>query len=176
MKPFYGRFRCNQGIAASRLGRHGLVHGAEGLAILLRCRAIGRNGAGARSGRPGLAAALDWMRKGDILIVRKLDRPGRSLSQLETTVGQFEEEGFGFRSLTEGITAAGTPVFHAMISHDVLEGNGPQAVSRKRLQRAMNVQRPAVRPPGARCPRTPLAHHAALPQNALDEPLRHANL
>ena len=46
------------------------------------------------------------MRKDDILIVRKLDRPGRSLSQLEATVGQFEEEGFGFRSLAEGTAAA----------------------------------------------------------------------
>ena len=89
---------------------------------------------------------------------------------MEAAAGQFEEEGFGFRSFTEGITAAGTPVFHAMISHDVLEGNGPQVVFQKRLQR------PTVWLPGARCPGTPLAHHAALPQNALDEPLCHANL
>ncbi len=69
----------------------------------------------ARSDRPELAEALDWMRKGDTLVVWKLDRLGRSLPQLVATVRQLEERGFGFRSLTEGIdatTASGTLVFH----------------------------------------------------------------
>ena len=95
------------------------------------------------------------MRKGDILIVRKLDRPGRSLSQLEAAAGQFEEEGFGFRSFTEGITAAGTPVFHAMISHDVLEGNGPQAVFKSACSErwTCNGQPSGYRVPDVREPR-----------------------
>ena len=70
---------------------------------------------GARSDRPGLAEALGRMRKGDTLVVRRLDRPGRSLQQLVATVRELEGRGFGFRSLTEGIdttTASGTLVFH----------------------------------------------------------------
>ncbi|MDE0311679.1 MAG: recombinase family protein [Caldilineaceae bacterium] len=70
---------------------------------------------GTRADRPGLAEALGWMRKGDALIVWRLDRLGRSLPQLVATVRRLEEEGFGFRSLTEGIdttTASGTLVFH----------------------------------------------------------------
>ena len=72
---------------------------------------------GARSDRPGLARALDWMREGDTLVVWKLNRLGRSLPQLVATVCELEERGFGFRSLTEGIdtttaTANGTLVFH----------------------------------------------------------------
>ncbi len=65
---------------------------------------------GARSDRPGLAEALDWMREGDTLVVWKLDRLGRSLPQLVATVCELGERGFGFRSLTEGIdtTAART--------------------------------------------------------------------
>ena len=70
---------------------------------------------GTRSDRAGLAEALDWMRKGDTLVVLKLDRLGRSRPQLVATVRQFGEEGFGFRSLTEGIdttSASGTLVSH----------------------------------------------------------------
>ena len=37
---------------------------------------------GTRSDRSGLAAALDYMRSGDCLVVWKLDRLGRSLSHL----------------------------------------------------------------------------------------------
>ena len=50
---------------------------------------------GARSGRAGLAEALDWMRKGDTLVVWKLDRLGRSLPQLVATIRELEERGFG---------------------------------------------------------------------------------
>ena len=70
---------------------------------------------GTRADRPGLAEALDWMRRGDTLAVWRLDRLGRSLPQLVATVRRLEEKGLGFRSLTEGIdttTASGTLVFH----------------------------------------------------------------
>ncbi len=55
------------------------------------------------------------MRKGDTLVVRRLDRLGRSLPQLVATVRELDERGCGFRSLTEGIdttTASGMLVFH----------------------------------------------------------------
>ncbi len=55
------------------------------------------------------------MRKGDTLVVWRLDRLGRSLPQLVATVRRLEERGFGLRSLTEGIdtaSASGTLVFH----------------------------------------------------------------
>ena len=77
---------------------------------------------GARSDRPELAEALGWMREGDTLVVWRLDRLGRSLPQLVATVRKLGEEGFGLRSLTEGIdttTASGTLVFHG------LRGAGP---------------------------------------------------
>ncbi len=73
----------------------------------LRAAGCGRifedRASGARSDRPGLAEALDWMREGDILVVWRLDRLGRSLPQLVATVRRLEERGFGLRSLTEGI-------------------------------------------------------------------------
>jgi DNA invertase Pin-like site-specific DNA recombinase len=70
---------------------------------------------GARADRPGLAQALDYVREGDVLVVWKLDRLGRSLSHLIETVAGLEVKGVGFRSLTEAIdttTPGGRLVFH----------------------------------------------------------------
>ena len=70
---------------------------------------------GARADRPGLRAALDYVRLGDVLITWKLDRLGRSLPHLIETVTELERRGVGFRSLTEVIdttTPGGRLVFH----------------------------------------------------------------
>ena len=56
---------------------------------------------GARSDRSGLAAALDFVRAGDCLVVWKLDRLGRSLPHLLEIVTGLEAKQVGFRSLTE---------------------------------------------------------------------------
>lgn len=55
---------------------------------------------GARADRPGLRAALDYAREGDVLVTWKLDRLGRSLPHLIETVAGLERRGGGFRSLT----------------------------------------------------------------------------
>ncbi len=70
---------------------------------------------GAQRERSELAAALDYMRAGDTLVVWKLDRLARSLKQLIETVEALEDRGVGFRSLTEAIdttTSGGRLVFH----------------------------------------------------------------
>lgn len=70
---------------------------------------------GARADRPGLKQALDYVRDGDVLIVWKLDRLGRSLPHLIETVAELEKRGVGFRSLTEAIdttTPGGRLIFH----------------------------------------------------------------
>ena len=70
---------------------------------------------GASVERRGLAAALDYLRPGDTLVVCRLDRLGRSLKQLIETVAQLEHAGVGFRSLQERIdttTPGGKLVFH----------------------------------------------------------------
>ena len=56
---------------------------------------------GARDDRPGLKACLADLRSGDILVVWKLDRLGRSLSHLLRIVTELKERGVAFRSLTE---------------------------------------------------------------------------
>ncbi len=70
---------------------------------------------GAKADRTGLMAALSYVRDGDILIVWKLDRLGRSLPHLIETVTTLEGRGVGFRSITEAIdttTPGGRLVFH----------------------------------------------------------------
>jgi len=61
---------------------------------------------GAQRDRPELGAALGFMRKGDVLVVWKLDRLARSLKQLIETVESLEQRGIGFLSLTEAIDAS----------------------------------------------------------------------
>ena len=53
---------------------------------------------GAKSDRPGLADALAYVRDGDLLMVWKLDRLGRSMSHLIKTVNDLESRGVGFKS------------------------------------------------------------------------------
>jgi DNA invertase Pin-like site-specific DNA recombinase len=70
---------------------------------------------GAKTERTGLAEALNYVRKGDILVVWCLDRLGRSLPHLISTTADLEERGIGFKSLTENIdttTSGGKLIFH----------------------------------------------------------------
>jgi DNA invertase Pin-like site-specific DNA recombinase len=70
---------------------------------------------GASADRAGLQAALDYVRDGEVLVVWKLDRLGRSLPHLIETVADLERRGVGFRSLTEAIdttTPGGRLIFH----------------------------------------------------------------
>ena len=70
---------------------------------------------GAKTDRPGLADALAYLRDGDVLVVWRLDRLGRSMPHLIETIGALEARGVGFRSLTEAIdttTPGGRLIFH----------------------------------------------------------------
>jgi DNA invertase Pin-like site-specific DNA recombinase len=57
---------------------------------------------GARCDRPGLAKCLDALQCGDVLVVWRLDRLGRSMRHLITLVEDLRGRGVGFRSLNEG--------------------------------------------------------------------------
>ena len=70
---------------------------------------------GATAERPQLAEALGFARTGDTLVVWKLDRLGRSLSNLIELLNGLSARGVGFRSLTEQIdttTSGGKLIFH----------------------------------------------------------------
>ncbi len=70
---------------------------------------------GSKEERPGLTKAMDMLRKGDTLVVWRLDRLGRSLKHLIKLIEDLEEKKIGFRSLQESIdttTSGGRLVFH----------------------------------------------------------------
>jgi len=72
---------------------------------------------GAAVSRPGLTRAMRRARRGDSLVVWRLDRLGRSLPHLIEIVRTLGERGIGFRSLSESIdttSAGGRLVFHIM--------------------------------------------------------------
>lgn len=65
--------------------------------------------------RPGLDKALAYLRKGDTLVVYKLDRLGRSLRHLIDTVNTLSERGTSFISISESLdtsTSGGRLIFH----------------------------------------------------------------
>ncbi len=72
---------------------------------------------GVRRNRPQFKKALKHLRKGDVLVVWKLDRLGRNLEELVRLINDFTERGIELKSLTEGIdttTAIGRLFYHMM--------------------------------------------------------------
>jgi DNA invertase Pin-like site-specific DNA recombinase len=71
---------------------------------------------GAKTQRPGLTKCLQTLRSGDLLVVWRLDRLGRSMRHLITLVDDLRSKGIGFRSLNEGAmdtsSASGELIFN----------------------------------------------------------------
>ena len=70
---------------------------------------------GSIADRHGLEEAISQLRPGDVLVVWRLDRLGRSLRHLIETVTALDARGIGFKSLTEQIdttTSGGKLIFH----------------------------------------------------------------
>jgi DNA invertase Pin-like site-specific DNA recombinase len=105
---------------------------------------------GAQRDRPELKAALDFMRRGDTLVVWKLDRLARSIRQLIETIEDLEKRGIGFRSLTEAIdttTSGGRLVFHIFAGLAEFERSIIQERTRAGLAAARERGRLGGRPP-----------------------------
>jgi DNA invertase Pin-like site-specific DNA recombinase len=76
--------------------------------------------------RPELANCLRALRAGDTLTVWRLDRLGRSLSDLVAIVNDLEKRGIAFESLSERIdtsSASGKLIFHVFASMAEFERN-----------------------------------------------------
>ena len=80
-----------------------------------KCERIYREQAsGGRWNRPELQRLLDQLRRGDVLVVWKLDRLSRSLRDVLTIMERLAEAQAGFRSLTEAIDTT-TPAGRMMM-------------------------------------------------------------
>ena len=104
---------------------------------------------GAQRDRPELKSALEYARKGDCIVVWKLDRLARSLKQLIETVEDLEMRGIGFKSITESIdtsTSSGRLIFHIFASLAEFERNIIRDRTRAGLDAAKSRGRLGGRP------------------------------
>lgn len=95
---------------------------------------------GAKDTRPGLTSCLEFLKPGDVLVVWKLDRLGRSLPHLIEIVGGLRARGIGFRSLTESLdttTAMGEFLFHVFGALAQYE----RALMRERVRAGLDAAR-----------------------------------
>ena len=76
---------------------------------------------GSHRDRPQLKAALDYLRTGDTLVVWKLSRLARSLTQVIKTAADIHERGIALKVLTQNIdtsTSEGRLYFHMTAAFD----------------------------------------------------------
>jgi DNA invertase Pin-like site-specific DNA recombinase len=109
---------------------------------------------GARTDRPGLERARELLREGDVLVVWRLDRLGRSLRHLIELMTELEQAGIGFRSLTEAIdttTSGGKLVFHIFGALAEFERD----LIRERTRAGLDAARARVRKGGRKKKRGP---------------------
>src|SRR5215217_5902305 len=109
---------------------------------------------GAKAERQGLEEALSHVRRGDTLVVWKLDRLGRSLPHLIETITGLQERGIGFKSLTEQIdttTSGGKLIFHvfaalAEFERDVIRERTNAGLAAARIRGKLGGRPPALPP------------------------------
>ena len=105
---------------------------------------------GAKAERPGLGEAIGYLRKGDVLVVWRMDRLGRSLKDLINQVNALVSQGIGFRSLQENIdttTSGGKLIFHVFGALAEFERD----VIRERTQAGLKAARARGRKGGRPC-------------------------
>lgn len=105
---------------------------------------------GKQADRPALLQCLRALRTGDTLVVWRLDRLGRSLSDLVKIVSELEARGIAFESLTEKIetgSATGRLVFHVFAALAEFERNLIRERTQAGLQAARSRGRQGGRPP-----------------------------
>ena len=90
---------------------------------------------GSTTERKGLDQALAQLRDGDVLVVWRLDRLGRSLRHLIETITALNDKGIGFRSLTEQIDT--TTSGGKLISHPSRPDSCPCPRSQRRPTEAL---------------------------------------
>ncbi|MDP1573759.1 MAG: recombinase family protein [Coxiellaceae bacterium] len=105
---------------------------------------------GAKTDRPGLDEALAYARSGDIIVVWKLDRLGRSVQHLIQTIKTLSKNGVGFKSLQENIdttTSGGKLIFHIFSALAEFERDLIQERTKAGLKAARVRGRMGGRPP-----------------------------
>lgn len=109
---------------------------------------------GARDDRPGLRDALSHCRAGDVLVVYKLDRLGRTMRGLVEMVAELKAREIEFRSLADSIdttTTMGRFTFHllgaiAEMERDLIRERTTAGVAAARARGRQGGRRPTLTP------------------------------
>lgn len=106
---------------------------------------------GANTTRPQLQEMIQHLREGDLIIVWKLDRLGRSLRDLVNLISKFQDMGIGFRSLNDNIdttTPTGKLTFHLFAALAEFERDIISSRTKAGLEAARARGRKGGRPKG----------------------------
>ena len=98
------------------------------------------SGAKAAEDRPGLAACLDWLRQGDVLVVLDLDRLGRLAGELIRLVDDLADKGIGFRALNSPMDTT-TPQGRAFLQIQAAFAEMERNVIRQRVREGLKAAR-----------------------------------
>lgn len=120
---------------------------------------------GGRWDRPELHRMLDQLRKGDTVLVWKLDRLSRSLKDVLHIMEKIAEAGAGFRSLTENIDTT-TPAGRMMMQMVGSFAEFERAMIRERTSAGLIAARAEGRV-GGRRPKLTAAQRADVAENVL---------
>ncbi|AUH74263.1 recombinase family protein [Legionella sainthelensi] len=117
---------------------------------------------GSKIQRPGLEAALEFAREGDVFVVWRLDRFSRSLKDLIEMVALLDSKKIGLRSLNESIdtsSSSGKLIFHIFGALAEFERNLIRERTHAGLQAARARGRNGGRPKKLSLDKTKLAIH-----------------
>ena len=110
----YARVSKADGSQSLDLQRDALIAAGVGEDQIYADRASGKT-----DERPGLEACLKALRDGDVLVIWKLDRMGRSLHHLVKTVAGLSERGVGLKVLTGQGAQIDTTTAHGRLSFGI---------------------------------------------------------
>lgn len=106
---------------------------------------------GAKTDRPQLDEMIGHLRKGDVVVVWKLDRLGRSLRDLVNLISKLQDMEVGFQSLQDNIdttTPAGKLTFHLFAALAEFERDIISSRTKAGLEAARARGRKGGRPKG----------------------------
>ena len=98
------------------------------------------SGAKQAEDRPGLAACLDWVRKGDVLVVLDLDRLGRLAGELVRLIDDLAARGVGFRAINSPMDTT-TPQGRAFLQIQAAFAEMERNVIRQRVREGLAAAR-----------------------------------
>ena len=95
---------------------------------------------GAASNRPNLAACLDYLRQGDVLVVLDLDRLGRRAGELIALIDELDHRGVGFRALNSPMDTT-APAGRAFLQIQAAFAEMERNVIRQRIREGVKAAR-----------------------------------